>query len=156
MLLTLVRSPRGIHFGMVLLIFCHFRLDYELGAHQWIAGDTAQCISKDALFRFANAKSLFYERFRNETSNSRELKPTLLPLSRNFRSHKQILGVASLVMHLLYRGLLLPGTLDSLLSYLSSDLGFPDLVDDLPPEVGDRPGPKPALYGNLPQRSHSM
>ncbi|PUU83597.1 hypothetical protein B9Z19DRAFT_821350 [Tuber borchii] len=30
-------------------------------------------------------------------------------------------------MHLLYRG-------------------FPDLVDDLPPEVGDRPGPKPALY----------
>ncbi|PWW77613.1 P-loop containing nucleoside triphosphate hydrolase protein [Tuber magnatum] len=91
------------------------------------AGDTAQCISKDALFRFANAKALFYERFEDSTSSTRDLKPTLLPLSHNFRSHKQILRVASLVMDLLYRG-------------------FPELVDELPPEVGDIPGPKPVLY----------
>ncbi|CUS08892.1 unnamed protein product [Tuber aestivum] len=104
-LLTLVGSPLGIHF----------------------AGDTAQCISKDALFRFANAKSLFYERFRDTVGRASQLKPVLLPLSHNFRSHKEILRVASLVMHLLYRG-------------------FPDLVDKLPPEVGDSPGPKPTLY----------
>ena len=32
------------------------------------------------------------------------------------------------------------------------------MVDKLPPEIGDRPGPKPALYGNtpLPYCSHSM
>ncbi|KAG0641145.1 hypothetical protein HOY80DRAFT_955829 [Tuber brumale] len=105
MLLALVRFPRGIHF----------------------AGDTAQCISKDALFRFANAKSLFYERFKDSTSSDRDLRPTLRPLSHNYRSHKQILSVASLVMDLLYRG-------------------FPDLVDESPPEIGDIPGPKPTLY----------
>ena len=82
-----------------------------------IAGDTAQCISKDALFRFANAKALFYERFRNPTSSARELRPTLLSLSHNFRSHRQILSVASLVMHLLYGGMMTPGTLYILLPY---------------------------------------
>ena len=150
MLLTLVGSPQDIHFGMSRSIFCPSLL--ALWSHQSAAGDTAQCISKDALFRFANAKSLFYEHFRNSTSSTRELKPTLLPLSQNFRSHKQILSVASLVMHLLYRGLLFPGTLHRLFSYSSSDLGFPDLVDKLPPEIGDRPGPKPTLYGNSPTR----
>ncbi|CUS07544.1 unnamed protein product [Tuber aestivum] len=105
LLLTLVEYPRRIHF----------------------AGDTAQCISKDALFRFPNAKALFYERFRDSTSSTRDLIPTLLPLRHNFRSHKQILRVASLLMDLLYRG-------------------FPELVDELPPEVGDIPGPEPTLY----------
>ncbi|RPB01672.1 P-loop containing nucleoside triphosphate hydrolase protein [Choiromyces venosus 120613-1] len=99
MLLMLVRSSRGIHF----------------------AGDTAQCISKDALFRFANAKSLFFTNFNGIVT------PTVLPLAHNFRSHKGILRVASLVMELLYNG-------------------FPDLVDKLPPEIGDIPGPKPTLY----------
>ncbi|RPB01649.1 hypothetical protein L873DRAFT_644184 [Choiromyces venosus 120613-1] len=105
MLLRLVGCPRGIHF----------------------AGDTAQCISKDALFRFENAKALFYERFSGSTVSTRELKPKLLPLSHNFRSHKRILRVASLVMELLYKG-------------------FPELVDKLPPEIGDNFGPKPTLY----------
>ncbi|RPB01636.1 P-loop containing nucleoside triphosphate hydrolase protein [Choiromyces venosus 120613-1] len=105
MLLRLVGCPRGIHF----------------------AGDTAQCISKDALFRFENAKALFHELFSGRTVNTRELKPTLLPLSHNFRSHKRILRVASLVMELLYKG-------------------FPELVDRLPPEIGDIPGPQPTLY----------
>ncbi|PWW77615.1 hypothetical protein C7212DRAFT_362777 [Tuber magnatum] len=62
----------------------------------------AQCISKDALFRFENAKALFYDRFRGNTSSTRDLKPTLKPLLHNFRSHKQILSIASLVMDLLY------------------------------------------------------
>ncbi|RPB01673.1 P-loop containing nucleoside triphosphate hydrolase protein [Choiromyces venosus 120613-1] len=117
MLLRLVAFPRGIHF----------------------AGDTAQCISKDALFRFANAKALFYERFEDQfkdkskgkwkesTKSAKELKPKLLPLSHNFRSQKRILRVASLVMELLYKG-------------------FADLVDRLPPEVGNIPGPQPSLY----------
>ncbi|CUS14614.1 unnamed protein product, partial [Tuber aestivum] len=107
MLLTLVGHPWGVHF----------------------AGDTAQCISKDALFRFPNAKALFYERFMDRAWKKEEIKPELFPLSHNFRSHKQILRVASLVMDLLYRG-------------------FPSLVDKLPPEVGDISGPKPILYGN--------
>ncbi|RPB01640.1 hypothetical protein L873DRAFT_1842358 [Choiromyces venosus 120613-1] len=105
MLLTLVEFPWGIHF----------------------AGDTAQCISKDALFRFANAKSLFYERFKDSTKSTGDLKPTLLPLSHNYRAHKRILRIASLVMDLLYGG-------------------FPDLVDELSPEIGHLPGPKPTLY----------
>ncbi|KAG0641146.1 hypothetical protein HOY80DRAFT_753667 [Tuber brumale] len=103
MLLTLVGLPQGIHF----------------------AGDTAQCISKDALFRFANAKALFYERF--NTSRDRDRKPKLFPLSHNYRSHKQILSLATLVMDLLYGG-------------------FPELVDELPTEIGDIPGPNPTLY----------
>ncbi|CUS11080.1 unnamed protein product [Tuber aestivum] len=105
MLLTLVGSPLGIH----------------------LAGDTAQCISKDALFRFANAKSLFHERFWDSTSSARGLVPIPLVLSHNFRSNKQILSVASFIMRLLYRG-------------------FPDLVDEPPSEIGDRTGPKPTLY----------
>ncbi|RPB01662.1 hypothetical protein L873DRAFT_1803493, partial [Choiromyces venosus 120613-1] len=63
----------------------------------------------------------------DSTLSTRELKPELLPLSHNFRSHKRILRVASLVMELLYKG-------------------FPDLVDRLPPEIGDIPGPQPTLY----------
>jgi len=154
MLLTLVGSPQGIHFGMAPSIFCFFFL--ALLSHRSTAGDTAQCISKDALFRFANAKALFYEHFRSASRSARELKPTLLPLSHNFRSHKQILSVASLVMHLLYRGVLLPGTLYCPLLYLRCDLGFPDLVDELPPETGDRPGPKPTLYGKPSPPSWSL
>ncbi|PWW79107.1 hypothetical protein C7212DRAFT_340031 [Tuber magnatum] len=94
------------------------------------AGDTAQCISKDALFRFPNAEALFYERFMDSIRNDEEIKPILLPLSHNLRSHQQILNVASVVMDLLYRG-------------------FPGMVDKLPPEVGDIPGPKPTLYDVL-------
>ncbi|CUS07541.1 unnamed protein product [Tuber aestivum] len=108
MLLTLVEYPRRIHF----------------------AGDTAQCISKDALFRFANAKALFYERFKDTTSSTRDLKPALKQLLHNFRSHQQILSVASLVMDLLYGG-------------------FPELVDELSPEIGDIPGPRPTLYKQM-------
>lgn len=75
------------------------------------AGDTAQSISKDSLFRFANAKALFHTRFSKLLpvyGNQSFLVPKLLPLSHNFRSHKGILALASLVMELLYTGMLLP------------------------------------------------
>lgn len=39
----------------------------------------------------------------------------------------------------------------SLFDYYGSKvnlIGFPGLVDKLPPEVGELPGPKPTLYGN--------
>ncbi|CUS14610.1 unnamed protein product, partial [Tuber aestivum] len=110
MLLTLVEHPWGVHF----------------------AGDTAQCISKDALFRFPNAKSLFYERFVGSAWKKGEIKPTLHQLSHNFRSHEKILKVASLVRDLMYSG-------------------FPGLVDKFELEIGVARGPRPVLYvgGNI-------
>ncbi|KAF8539048.1 hypothetical protein BDD12DRAFT_981228 [Trichophaea hybrida] len=82
------------------------------------AGDTAQSISKDSLFRFATAKALFYTRFSDSSIRGKQsgLVPELLPLSYNYRSHRGILSVASVVMELLYAG-------------------FPELVDKLPPEI---------------------
>jgi hypothetical protein len=71
------------------------------------AGDTAQSISKDSLFRFANAQALFYSRFSDPALVRRkqvEVIPELLPLSHNYRSHLGILSVASVVMELLYAG----------------------------------------------------
>lgn len=123
LLLSLIRNPRGIHF----------------------AGDTAQSISKDSLFRFANCGALFYTRFCNSVAGDQTLlKPTLLSLSHNFRSHKGILYLASLVMELLYNGIL---PLDCCGSKVNFIAGFPSMVDKLPAEVGELPGPKPTLYG---------
>jgi hypothetical protein len=70
------------------------------------AGDTAQSISKDSLFRFATAKALFYTHFSDPSNNKKqsEVVPDLLPLSYNYRSHRGILSVASVVMDLLYAG----------------------------------------------------
>jgi hypothetical protein len=73
------------------------------------------------------------------------LVPKLLPLSHNYRSHAGILSVASVVMDTLYSGTGPPLSLPGLVS-LTSFLGFPQLVDELPPEIGDHAGPEPALY----------
>lgn len=98
--MSLIRNPRGIHF----------------------AGDTAQSISKDSFFRFANCGALFYTRFFDSVSGKQALlKPTLLPLSRNFRSHKGILYLASLVMELLYKGLSLFGYCGSKVNLILQD-----------------------------------
>ncbi|KAF8241484.1 P-loop containing nucleoside triphosphate hydrolase protein [Wilcoxina mikolae CBS 423.85] len=108
LLLSLIPDPRQIHF----------------------AGDTAQSISKDSLFRFPNAQALFYSRFRDPSPTWKKqvgVVPELLPLSHNYRSHLGIVSVASVVMELLYAG-------------------FPQLVDWLPSESGDNPGPAPTLY----------
>lgn len=54
----------------------------------------------------ADAKSVFYECFRKTTYSTAEVNPNLLPqVSLNYRSHKQMVNVASLVIHLLYKGL---------------------------------------------------
>ena len=78
-----------------------------------LAGDTAQSISKDSLFRFENAKALFYTKFKdqfpdtgNRQSGKSGVVPKLLHLSHNYRSHEGIISVASVVMDLLYGGIL--------------------------------------------------
>lgn len=75
------------------------------------AGDSAQCISRDSTFRFANIKALFYEHFSGSPAarlNPDLAKPELFCLSRNFRSHQGILSLASFVMELLWKGKSVP------------------------------------------------
>ena len=95
-----------------------------------LAGDTAQAISHDSTFRFADIKTLFYEHFA-ETGASiqqRDLaKPHMFTLSRNYRSHQGILNLASMVMEMIWKG-------------------FPETVDKLNPEFGNLSGPKPVLF----------
>jgi superfamily I DNA/RNA helicase len=111
LLLKLVKNPRGIH----------------------LAGDTAQCISKDSTFRFADVKALFYEQFFSLASatNERTLAfPAMFKLNRNFRSHQGIISLASFVMNLLYTG-------------------FPQTVDKMDEERGQYSGPIPTLFVGL-------
>lgn len=71
------------------------------------AGDSAQCISKDSTFRFANLKALFFNHFsasRFTRIDPSAAKPELFSLSHNFRSHQGILSLASFVMELLWKG----------------------------------------------------
>ncbi|KAH0558797.1 hypothetical protein GP486_004565 [Trichoglossum hirsutum] len=85
LLLNVVRDARGFH----------------------LAGDTAQSISKDSTFRFADIKALFYDHFSSvsEVTNQADLaKPTQFVLSKNYRSHQGILALASLVMKMLSTG----------------------------------------------------
>lgn len=79
--------------------------DHETNDLSYTAGDTAQSISKDSLFRFPNAQALFYSRFHDPSltwKKQAEVVPELLPLSHNYRSHLGIVSVASVVMELLY------------------------------------------------------
>ncbi|KAF8459690.1 P-loop containing nucleoside triphosphate hydrolase protein [Kalaharituber pfeilii] len=101
--LDLVENPLGIHF----------------------AGDSAQCISNDSAFRFANVKALFFDRYSN--TKYELAKPTLFSLSRNHRSHQGILKFASFVMSLLWKG-------------------FPTMVDNLGPEISMAWGDKPVIF----------
>ncbi|KAF8544382.1 hypothetical protein BDD12DRAFT_801307 [Trichophaea hybrida] len=108
LLLKLIKNPRGIHF----------------------AGDTAQCISKDSTFRFADVKNLFYEQFAPLASatNDKELAvPVMFKLTKNFRSHQGIIALASFVMKLLYTG-------------------FPQSVDKMEEERGQYSGAIPTLF----------
>lgn len=103
LLLSLIHDPRGIHFGRLAL----GRTRYFNKLILRLAGDTAQSISKDSLFRFATAKALFYTRFSDSSARGKNsgLSPELLPLSYNYRSHRGILSVASVIMELLYAGM---------------------------------------------------
>ena len=94
------------------------------------AGDTAQAISQDSHFRFQDVKALFYDRFAPTASlvNQPEIaRPQLFTLAKNYRSHQGILGLASLVMALLWNA-------------------FPETVDKLEPEVGQMHGPLPVFF----------
>ena len=108
LLLSIIQDPRGLH----------------------VAGDTAQAISQDATFRFADIKSLIYEHFNAASSsmNQSELaRPITFSLCKNYRSHQGILSLASLIMDMLWRG-------------------FPETIDKLNPEVGQLGGPIPLLF----------
>ncbi|KAF8420254.1 hypothetical protein EV426DRAFT_675679 [Tirmania nivea] len=120
LMLHLVRSPRGVHFGE--------RQDFHLlysDVNTRAAGDSAQCISNDSAFRFDNVKALFFDHY---AKTEYELsKPTLFALSRNFRSQQGILAFSSFIMSLLWKG-------------------FPTMVDKLDPEIGEKRGPKPIIF----------
>ena len=108
LLLELIKDSRGLHF----------------------AGDTAQAISQDSTFRFSDVKAMIYEHFApvSAYANQGQLaRTTMFTLSKNYRSHKSILALASLVMGMIWKG-------------------FPETVDKLDPEVGNLDGPKPVLF----------
>lgn len=93
-------------------------------------GDTAQGISQDSSFRFQDVKALFREHFSRQNIDAGQkalADPQLFTLNRNYRSHQGILSLASSIMTLLWRN-------------------FPDIVDNLGPEVGSLAGPVPVLF----------
>ena len=108
LLLSFVRDGRGFHF----------------------AGDTAQAISQESTFRFADIKALFHEHFAaaSDATHQAELsRPHMFTLCENYRSHEGILALASLVMGMIWRG-------------------FPETVDKLDPEIGHLNGPRPVVF----------
>lgn len=108
LLLNIVRDGRGFHF----------------------AGDTAQAISQDSTFRFADVKKMLFDHFAfaGEAANQHQLgHAKMFTLSKNYRSHQGILTLASLIMEMIWNG-------------------FPETVDKLEPEVGNLSGPKPVLF----------
>lgn len=75
--------------------------------HLSAAGDTAQCISKDSVFRFPEIKALFYgyyDSISDQTSQPELARPRQFALSKNYRSHQGILSLASFVMQMLWTG----------------------------------------------------
>ncbi|OQE34898.1 hypothetical protein PENCOP_c015G08976 [Penicillium coprophilum] len=113
---------------IVLLLGC---LSDARGIH--LAGDTAQCISKDSVFRFPEIKALFYEHYEviaNKLNQPSFAKPVQFSLAKNYRSHQGILSFASWVMQLLWHG-------------------FPETIDKLDPEIGQIGGPKPIIFAGF-------
>ncbi|KAJ5375537.1 DNA helicase UvrD-like C-terminal, partial [Penicillium concentricum] len=113
---------------IVLLLGC---LSDARGIH--LAGDTAQCISKDSVFRFPEIKALFYEHYEviaSQLTQPSFAKPIQFSLAKNYRSHQGILSFASWVMQLLWHG-------------------FPETIDKLDPEIGQIGGPKPVIFAGF-------
>ena len=111
LLLSFIKDGRGFHF----------------------AGDTAQAISQDSTFRFADIKVLFYKHFAAAGAATRQselARPIMFTLSKNYRSHEGILALASLIMGMIWNG-------------------FPETVDKLEPEIGELNGPKPLLFDGI-------
>ena len=108
LLLSIVADGRALHF----------------------AGDTAQTISQDSHFRFQDIKALFYGHFATAASLTNQpglARPQLFTLAKNYRSHQGMLGLASLVMEMLWNS-------------------FPETIDRLEPEVGQIHGPMPVFF----------
>ncbi|KAJ5674702.1 uncharacterized protein N7477_004636 [Penicillium maclennaniae] len=113
---------------IVLLLSC---LSDARGIH--LAGDTAQCISKDSAFRFPEIKALFYDYYEvisKELNQPSIAKPVQFMLAKNYRSHQGILSFASWVMTMLWNG-------------------FPETIDKLDPEIGQTGGPKPIIFAGF-------
>lgn len=126
------KETRTVHFLMVdevqdltqNVIHCLLSLAEQ---NIFFSGDTAQTIAKGVGFRFYDMKKVF-ERYDNENYeiSQRQIKPKVLQLSKNFRSHSKILDLANSVVSLL-------------------ELMFPKTIDKLKKETSDSDGPKPIL-----------
>lgn len=71
------------------------------------AGDTAQCISRDNTFCFADIKTRFYEHFISLAKESGKpgcAKAELIKLPKNYRSHQGILSLAADIVDMLCNG----------------------------------------------------
>ena len=76
-----------------------------------MTGDSAQCISRGVGFRFADLGAMLYRHVNEGMGSQSSVQvPLETRLSRNYRSHAGILGVANLVSGLL--GLLFPQAVD--------------------------------------------
>ncbi|KAL9594501.1 MAG: hypothetical protein Q9179_005365, partial [Wetmoreana sp. 5 TL-2023] len=106
--LSLVKDSRGFH----------------------VAGDSAQAISHESTFRFADVKALIHDHFttiRKATSQNELARPIMFTLGLNYRSQHRIVELASFFMSLLWKA-------------------FPETIDKLDPEMGQLNGPMPILF----------
>src|SRR5258705_7483354 len=95
-----------------------------------IAGDSAQCISRDSTFRFSDIKSLFFDVFDGTASamnQSSLAKPREFRLAHNYRSHQGIIALGAWLIESLWNG---KQNLKSLIlaHSLTVMTGFPDMI----------------------------
>ncbi|CAG8506159.1 5597_t:CDS:10 [Cetraspora pellucida] len=100
----------------------------------FLAGDIAQCIARGSSFRFQSVRSLMYtwelSRFERSLTNYKRhgtISPKQFELNINYRSHNQILQLASSVIDLIWHF-------------------FPDSIDKLSCERSEIGGPKPVVF----------
>lgn len=91
-----------------------------------VAGDTAQNISKESTYRFADIKALVYNHFQ-QTKQKIRASPVVFTLGLNYRSHDGIVKLASFVVDLLWKA-------------------FPRSIDKMMPELGQLQGPLPIIF----------
>ncbi|RIB01294.1 P-loop containing nucleoside triphosphate hydrolase protein [Gigaspora rosea] len=100
----------------------------------FLAGDIAQCIARGSSFRFQNIRSLLYlwELKRPLTNYNRRgiIKPKQFEMNINYRSHNEILKLASSVIDLIWHF-------------------FPDSIDKPSCERSEVGGPKPAVFNEI-------
>ena len=94
----------------------------------FLAGDTAQSVMRGISFRFSDLRSLFYYLKKEKNATM----PDVIPLVYNYRSHNNILRLASSVVNIMQRY-------------------FPESFDQLQEDRGQFDGPKPVLLGSFSQ-----